>query len=81
MSFYQAIRRWTNLRYLVEVTILHRLMFLSEVDNVSRLVHRFAKIVDVEVFALVDDEEFAQSTHEPLVIRLSCAVTTFRVEV
>lgn len=66
---------------MVEVTIFHRLMFLSEVDNVSRLVHRFAKIIDVEVFALVNDEEFTQSTHEPLVVRLRRAVTTFRVEV
>ena len=56
-------------------------MFLSEVYYMCRLVLVFAQIVDIEVLTLVYNEEFAQSAHEPAIIRVQARAPSFRIEI
>lgn len=56
-------------------------MLLSEIDYVSWFVHVFTKVVDVEVFALVDNKEFTHPAHKPTIIRIKSRATTFGIEV
>jgi hypothetical protein len=56
-------------------------MLLSEVDNMSRLVHRFTQVIDIKVLAFINNEEFTEATHKSFVVRLCCAASSFRIEV
>ena len=56
------------LRDLTKFARLDGLVLLSEVYDVSRFMHVLTKIVDVEVLALVNNEEFAHSAHKPTII-------------
>lgn len=70
-----------NLRYLAQLARLHRLVLLSEVDDMRWLVHIFAQVVNVEVFTLVYNEEFAHSAHKPAIVGVQAGATTFRIEI
>lgn len=62
------INELSDLRYLVKLASFLRLMLLSKVNDMCRLVQRFAKVVYVEVLAFVDHEEFAHPAHKPFVV-------------
>ena len=70
-----------NLRYLAQLARLHRLVLLSEVDDMRWLVLILAQVVNVEVFTLVYNEELAHSAHEPAIVRVQAGATSFRIEV
>ena len=53
---------------MAQLARLHRLVLLSEVDDMRWLVLVFAQVVNVEVFTLVYNEEFAHSAHEPAIV-------------
>jgi hypothetical protein len=56
-------------------------VFLSEVDYVCWLVNTLAQVVNIEVLALVNNEEFAHSAHEPAIIGVEAGIPSFGVEV
>ena len=70
-----------NLRYLAQFACLHRLVLLGKVDDMRWLVLILAKIVNVEMFTLVNNEEFAHSAHEPAIIGVHTRATSFGIEI
>jgi hypothetical protein len=56
-------------------------VLLGEVDYMCRFMFTLAKVVDVEMFALVNYKEFTHATHESAIVRVEAGVSTLRVKV
>ncbi len=56
-------------------------MLLGKVNDMRWLVLILAKIVNVEMFTLVNNEEFAHSAHEPAIIGVHTRATSFGIEI